>query len=146
MKMIMVEPKEPTKMSEPSYPEEFSKIENDVFKHFVSNKEYTIDNIINMLPPNIKSNDIRLKFSTGGALDIYYISFQKNKFFESQLRNYKANMTKYLKSIPKWEAEVKQYLKDVDQYLDWAKKENYHINIKKYEQIKLKYIDFKETK
>jgi len=143
-KMIMKEPSFPYQPTEPTIPKEFLTI-----NHYIDLKyshEYTIVDLLNLLPNGVGMESLRVKnkgwdngSECGSSVVVYYVTIGLNPNYSNELVSYNKSKDYYVKRLAAWEDDVRAFLKDVDEYLEWAEKEQYIIRRSYFEELREKY-------
>jgi hypothetical protein len=140
----MSEPVCPYPPTEPSPPKDLIEIKTYIDLKYAH--EYSINELVEQLPAGTGIDSLRVSrkgwdngSECGSAVTVYYLTYKINEKFNEQLASYKKSKDYYEKQLSSWKDAVKQFLKDVDEYLAWAEKENYIIRKSHFEGLREKY-------
>lgn len=140
----MTEPSFPYPPTEPIPPKDFFVVKNYINLEYAH--EYTIDDLASKLPSHIGREYLRIAnkgwdngSECGSSIVVYYISIEPNEKYDLEYISYKKSKENYIKRFAEWENDIRQFLKDVDEYLEWAEKEQYIIRKSYFEDLREKY-------
>ena len=140
----MTEPSFPYPPIEPIPPKDFFIVKHPIDLQYAH--EYTIEDLTNKLPSHVDVDSLRIAnkgwdngSECGSSIVVYYISIEPNEKYDLDYISYKKSKEHYTKRLAQWENDIKQFLKDVDEYLVWAEKEQYIIRRSYFEDLREKY-------
>lgn len=140
----MTEPSVPYKPIEPIPPKDFLTVKRHIDLQYA--QEYTINDLLSKLPTHLGAESLRISnrgwdngSECGSSIQVYYVYTEPNEKYDQEYAAYNRAKELYTKRLAQWENDMKQFLKDINEYLEWAEKEQYIIRQSYFEALREKY-------